>query len=101
MREIGQLDQQAFLTQSFGRGFFLIMFLSILSRKSLSLSRDSGVCLLLFGTGMSRICIDRYGNKANNVAFFDGSVRNIHLQNLWGLPWHQDWKVPAKLPELP
>jgi len=52
-------------------------------------------------TGMSRICIDRYGNKANNVAFFDGSVRNIHLQNLWGLPWHQDWKVPAKLPELP
>ena len=52
-------------------------------------------------TGMSRICIDRYGNRANNVAFFDGSVRNIHLQNLWGLPWHQDWKVPAKLPELP
>jgi prepilin-type N-terminal cleavage/methylation domain-containing protein/prepilin-type processing-associated H-X9-DG protein len=52
-------------------------------------------------SGMSRICIDRYGNRANNVAFFDGSVRSVHLQNLWSLQWHQDWKAPVKLPELP
>jgi prepilin-type processing-associated H-X9-DG protein len=51
--------------------------------------------------GMSRICINRYGNYANNVAFFDGSVRSVKLRDLWALPWYRGWKAPDKLPQLP
>jgi prepilin-type N-terminal cleavage/methylation domain-containing protein/prepilin-type processing-associated H-X9-DG protein len=51
--------------------------------------------------GMSRICINRYGNYANNVAFFDGSVRSVKLSDLWKLPWHQGWQAPGRLPQMP
>jgi prepilin-type N-terminal cleavage/methylation domain-containing protein/prepilin-type processing-associated H-X9-DG protein len=26
-----------------------------------------------------------------NIAFFDGHVEDVSLNNLWGLDWHQDW----------
>ncbi len=51
--------------------------------------------------GMGRICINRYGNYANNVAFFDGSVRSVKLADLWKLTWHQGWRSPTKMPQVP
>ena len=36
---------------------------------------------------MGRICLDRH-NKAINVAFCDGSVSKVMLNELWGLDWH-------------
>ncbi len=50
--------------------------------------------------GLSRACIDRH-EGAINTAFMDGSVRLTKLPSLWALPWHKDWKAPAKAPALP
>ena len=57
--------------------------------------------LLGQNAGMSRICINRYGNQANNVAFFDGSVRSVELPDLWKLPWYQGWQAPSRSPMMP
>ena len=53
------------------------------------------------GQGLSRLCIDRYHNGANNVAFMDGSVDSVKLAELWKLKWHKQWKAPRQLPRLP
>jgi hypothetical protein len=50
------------------------------------------------GLGMSRLCIDRYGNMANNVARADGSVENVKLMDLWRQPWHRGWQAPSTVP---
>ena len=52
------------------------------------------------GEGLSRLCIDRYHNGANNVAFMDGSVDSVKLAQLWSLKWHQQWKAPRRLPQV-
>ena len=44
---------------------------------------------------MDRLCIDRYGNMANNVARADGSVENVKLMDLWRQPWHRNWVRPS------
>jgi len=51
--------------------------------------------------GLARVTIDRYRDQANNVAFMDGSVRNIPLPQMWKLKWHRQWQAPARLPALP
>ena len=53
------------------------------------------------GQGLSRLCIDRYHNGANNVAFMDGSVDSVKLAELWKLKWHKQWKAPRRLPQVP
>jgi prepilin-type processing-associated H-X9-DG protein len=53
------------------------------------------------GQGLSRLCIDRYHNGANNVAFMDGSVDSVKLADLWKLKWHKQWKAPSRLPRVP
>jgi prepilin-type processing-associated H-X9-DG protein len=53
------------------------------------------------GQGLSRLCIDRYHNGANNVAFMDGSVDSVKLAELWKLKWHKQWKAPRQLPRMP
>jgi len=53
------------------------------------------------GQGLSRLCIDRYHNGANNVAFMDGSVDSVKLADLWKLKWHKQWKAPRQLPRMP
>ena len=53
------------------------------------------------GQGLSRLCIDRYHNSANNVAFMDGSVDSVKLAELWKLKWHKQWKAPRQLPRMP
>ena len=52
------------------------------------------------GQGLSRLCIDRYHNGANNVAFMDGSVDSVKLADLWKLKWHKQWKAPRQLPRM-
>ena len=52
------------------------------------------------GQGLSRLCIDRYHNGANNVAFMDGSVDSVKLAELWKLKWHKQWKAPRQLPRV-
>jgi prepilin-type processing-associated H-X9-DG protein len=52
------------------------------------------------GQGLSRLCIDRYHNGANNVAFMDGSVNSVKLAELWKLKWHKQWKAPRQLPRV-
>ena len=52
------------------------------------------------GQGLSRLCIDRYHNGANNVAFMDGSVDSVKLAALWKLKWHKQWKAPSRLPQV-
>jgi prepilin-type processing-associated H-X9-DG protein len=52
------------------------------------------------GKGMGRVCIDRYGNGHNNVAFADGSVRNVPFRELWNLEWHRGWKSPRTVQGL-
>jgi prepilin-type processing-associated H-X9-DG protein len=37
---------------------------------------------------------------AINVAFFDGHVEPIKLDNLWQLYWHMYWQAPIKRPGL-
>ena len=50
--------------------------------------------------GLSRITINRYFNGANNVAYMDGSVGNVKLQDLWKLKWHREWQAPDRLPKI-
>lgn len=38
---------------------------------------------------------------AINMAFFDGHVSQVPLENLWQLYWHKDYQPPAKRPGLP
>jgi prepilin-type processing-associated H-X9-DG protein len=38
---------------------------------------------------------------AINVAFFDGHVQLVPLENLWQLYWHKDYQPPAKRPGRP
>lgn len=38
---------------------------------------------------------------ANNVAFIDGHVEQVKLDNLWQLYWHKDYVPPLKRPGLP
>lgn len=45
-------------------------------------------------SGMARIYIDRYDAMANNVAFMDGSVRGIMLNELWKPRWNARWVNP-------
>ena len=52
------------------------------------------------GQGLSRLCIDRYHNGVNNVAFMDGSVDSVKLAELWKLKWHKQWKAPRQLPRV-
>ena len=52
------------------------------------------------GQGLSRLCIDRYHNGANNVSFMDGSVDSVKLVELWKLKWHKQWKAPNQLPQV-
>ena len=52
------------------------------------------------GQELSRLCIDRYHNGANNVAFMDGSVDSVKLAELWKLKWHKQWKTPSQLPRV-
>lgn len=48
----------------------------------------------------------RYDSKlplpgAINIAFFDGHVGLVPLEQLWQLNWHKDYQAPAKRPKLP
>lgn len=38
---------------------------------------------------------------AVNMAFYDGHVELVKLDNLWQLNWHKDYLPPAKRPGLP
>ena len=53
------------------------------------------------GQGLSRATINRYFNRANNVAFADGRVESVKLPDLWELKWHREWQVPGLLPDMP
>ena len=53
------------------------------------------------GEGLDRLAIDRYRNGRNHVAFADGSVRSVLLEDLWKLKWHRDWQTPNTRPRLP
>ena len=46
------------------------------------------------GVGLSRLCINRYRNMANNIARMDGSVENVKLMDLWKQKWHRGWETP-------
>lgn len=64
--------------------------------------------------GMSRIAIPRHAASSStaiknfnpkgtlpgavNVAFADGHVDTVKLENLWSLEWHKAWVTPAKRP---
>lgn len=65
---------------------------------------------------MGTVNIPRHGNRpkvvsrnwpetsplpgAINVGFFDGHVRVVRLDDLWGLKWSRDYEPPAKRPGL-
>jgi|TARA_B100001971_G_scaffold205466_1_gene222972 hypothetical protein len=53
------------------------------------------------GQGLSRATINRYFNRANNVAFADGGVESVKLPDLWRLKWHREWQTPNRLPDMP
>ena len=53
------------------------------------------------GDGLDRLGIDRYRNGRNHVAFADGSVRSVLLNDLWKLHWHRDWQYSGSTPRLP
>ncbi|MFN3168676.1 MAG: type II secretion system protein [Phycisphaeraceae bacterium] len=40
---------------------------------------------------MGRFCIDRH-NRAINIAFSDGHVEPVELQDLWRTAWHRGWE---------
>ena len=50
------------------------------------------------GFGLSRLCINRYGNMANSVARMDGSAESVKLVDLWKQKWHRGWKPPSHVP---
>ncbi|HEX8913276.1 MAG TPA: prepilin-type N-terminal cleavage/methylation domain-containing protein [Humisphaera sp.] len=50
----------------------------------------------MYGSGpssgnMGRVCLNRH-NKRVNVAFLDGSARQVSLAELWQLRWTRDWQ---------
>jgi prepilin-type N-terminal cleavage/methylation domain-containing protein/prepilin-type processing-associated H-X9-DG protein len=61
------------------------------------------------------LAIPRHGNRPNpaprnwgiteplpgaiNVSFFDGHGELVRLEELWQLPWHANWVIPAKRPD--
>lgn len=54
-----------------------------------------------YGQGMKHFCIDRFDQKVNWL-FMDGSVRSVHLPDLWKLKWHRSFDLnagPNKWPE--
>jgi len=56
-------------------------------------------CSDLVGPGnhMKRFCVPRH-NTGTHSLFFDNSVRNIGLKQLWGLKWHRKYNVHAPVP---
>jgi prepilin-type N-terminal cleavage/methylation domain-containing protein/prepilin-type processing-associated H-X9-DG protein len=66
--------------------------------------------------GMNAVTIPRHGSRPNyvptnqrpqdklpgaiNVAFYDGHVAQVRLENLWQLEWHRNWQTPARRPGL-
>ena len=66
--------------------------------------------------GMNMVTIPRHGSRPNsvptnqrpvdrlpgsiNVAFYDGHVAHVPLENLWQLEWHRGWQTPPKRPGL-
>jgi prepilin-type N-terminal cleavage/methylation domain-containing protein/prepilin-type processing-associated H-X9-DG protein len=46
--------------------------------------------------GMARAYLNRYGNFANNVAFMDGHVEDVPLDELWKLRWNRRWRATKK-----
>ena len=44
----------------------------------------------VFGIGMGRWCITRHGNGIN-MAFMDGHVKHVALNQLWSLDWASGW----------
>ena len=70
----------------------------------------------LYPYGMSVLTIPRHGSRpsavrtnqqpqdklpgAVNVAFYDGHVASVRLEDLWQQEWHRGWQAPAKRPGL-
>ncbi|MBI3875866.1 MAG: type II secretion system protein [Verrucomicrobia bacterium] len=52
------------------------------------------------GNGMQRICIARHG-RAIDIAFMDGHVDLVKLENLWNQRWHATYTPPAVIPVVP
>ena len=66
--------------------------------------------------GMNMVTIPRHGSRPTsvptnqrpadrlpgsiNVAFYDGHVARVPLENLWQLEWHRGWQTPPKRPGL-
>ena len=46
--------------------------------------------------GLGRVYMDRYRDGKNNVSFMDGHVAGVKLNDLWQLPWHRKWPLPAR-----
>ena len=46
---------------------------------------------------IKRFCVPRH-NTATHGLFFDNSVRNIGLKQLWGLKWHRKYNIHAPVP---
>ena len=46
--------------------------------------------------GLGRVYMDRYRDGKNNVSFMDGHVEGVKLNDLWQLPWHRKWPLPAR-----
>ena len=45
---------------------------------------------------MNFFAIARHG-KGVNIVYFDGSVNNVRVKDLWGLPWHQNYTAAPNL----
>ena len=70
-----------------------------------------------YGVDIPELALFRHGSHPNhvpsswpmtrrlpgaiNVAFFDGHVQFVPLDNLWQLQWNRTWNIPAKRPGLP
>ena len=67
------------------------------------------------GSGMGRFGIARHGGTpprsaprnitssanlpgATTMAFYDGHAGSVKLKNLWAVEWHNNWVVPANIP---
>jgi len=48
---------------------------------------------------IDRICLDRH-QMAINVAFLDGNVQTVKLQDLWTLRWNNEFTPPTPLPAI-
>ena len=69
-----------------------------------------------WGSGMDGLAIARHGSNSGrsledwpkeqglpgaiNIAFIDGHVAQIPLEQLWQLAWHRNYRVPNKRPSL-